>query len=220
MIHRQLYPTLYGILLTIPLAACGGPDSNGIGEDAGASSPDNAAVAEPQDPALVEAAEAAAELARGKSESKAAEGAITATINGESRTWYITNESNLTDWESLEDDGTNVTLVGYTNLSDRTWKEAMELGFEIRKSDGGFSVSNSLVTYYSYGATRHHSTGRQRESSVIVTHVEIDGNSIELSGAFSDALRYKDWGGGSSDDDANDDITIDDGAFHALLTRK
>lgn len=62
MIHRQLYPTLYGILLTIPLAACGGADSNGIGE--------------------------------------------------------------------------------------------MDAGFEIRKSDGGFSVSNSLVTYYSYGANR------------------------------------------------------------------
>lgn len=55
---------------------------------------------------------------------------------------------------------------------------------------------------------------------MIVTHTDIDGDSIELSGALSDALRYKDCDDGSSDDDAIDDITIDDDAFHALLTRK
>lgn len=62
---------------------------------------------------------------------------------------------------------------------------------------------------------------RKRSTSwAIVTHVEVDGDSIEVSGAFSNALRYKDWGGASPDDDAIDDITIDDGAFHALFARK
>lgn len=65
-----------------------------------------------------------------------------------------------------------------------------------------------------------HSQVTTTRSSAIVTHAEIDGDSIEQSGAFSDTLRYKDWDGGSSDDDTNDHITTDDGAFHASLTRK
>lgn len=85
--------------------------------------------------------------------------------------------------------------------------------FETRGASGHRLVSQPTVAYYSEGATRDYFSANV---AVLVTAAGIDGDMLEISGAFARELRFRAYSG-SPLEKGPEVITVDDGAFPARV---
>ncbi|MFL0355693.1 hypothetical protein ACI5KX_04370 [Erythrobacter sp. GH1-10] len=192
------------------VAGCGGEASeatSGAGETAGE---DATASAGPGDEAL-QAASAAGNTAREAAVSSGVAGAMTATVNGEPKTFYIEGDSNLIDWKVAEDGSTRVEIIGSPVADDWEWKGSMELTFNV----SGSTVSDPQIIFRSMGSTDFH---RTTSGDIVVGDIRTDGDTLTVSGSFSGTLTYQSF----KDiplEGYPDQISINDGAFFASFDK-
>lgn len=212
LLHTRITRHLTCLVLATALIACGG--SEGEGKDSNQTATSGAqAQAAGQDPAQVAAAGEAAQKAAQAAADENVPGAIIATLNGETRTWYVDN--NLTEWEELESGGTNVDIIGQVDPGDFSWTEAMNVRFELHGDGDDLRVANPSVIYYSEGATRHH---KSRNASIVVSQAESSGDNLEVSGVFDGTVHFSAYSGDDAPKGGNPaEIQIEEGAFYARI---
>ncbi|MEL1251125.1 hypothetical protein [Aurantiacibacter gilvus] len=172
-------------LLCIALTSCGESPS-GSAEDTAVIAAEETDGAENQNPdlGLLETATNAGESAKQVAETNGLAGAMTATIEGEERIFFIAgDDNNLIEWNEAEDGSTHVEIIGSPVADDWQWKDSMELTFNVI----GTSVSEPQLIFRSMGSTDfHRTTGGQ----IVVSELAIDGSKLTVAGSFSGRLSY------------------------------
>lgn len=153
------------------------------------------------------------------------EGTLSATLNGEQRTWYITSATvdgrvvSQSDWESAGADGAIVTLFGHASATTFTSsREALMLEFTIWNLQDAPSAAGSDITFLSEGLSRNHNSGAGGASSVELTSVEVNGNRLNVTGSFQGELVFQDWTGGTSTAAGGPaPVSLENGRFEASI---
>lgn len=200
------------LVLAMSLAACGQSEPGGDTSDSNAEQNSSAGNAG-QDPAQVAAAGEAAQKAAQAAADANVPGAIIATLNGETRTWYVAN--NLTEWDKLEGGGTYVDIIGQVDPGDFSWTEAMNLRFELHGDGDDLRIAGPSWIYYSEGATRHHSSSTE---TIVVSRADFSGDALEVAGSFTGTVHFSAYDGDDAPKEGNPaQIQIEDGVFHASV---
>lgn len=203
---------LSSLVLALTFAACGQSETGGDTSSSNAEVSSSAGNAG-QDPAQVAAAGEAAQKAAQAAVDANVPGAIIATLNGETRTWYVAN--NLTEWDKLEGGGTYVDIIGQVDPGDFSWTEAMNLRFEVHGDGVDLRIASPSWIYYSEGATRHHSSSTE---TIVVSRTEFSGDALEVAGSFAGTVHFRAYDGDEAPRQGNPaQIQIEDGVFHARV---
>jgi hypothetical protein len=164
---------------------------------------------EPSDPAAGEGAIGA----------DAADGAITATLNGEAHSWYVTSSTrggqhiSQSDWSGAVPARVNVSLFGHTR-PDTTMgsNQALMLSFTVLDAEGALNVVEPEITYLSGGMTQAHQSGE--EVSVELADLSFEGETMSIAGTFAGVLDA----GGAVEGGA-EPIRVENGEFEATVSK-
>ncbi|RFB04964.1 hypothetical protein [Parvularcula marina] len=177
------------------LTACGGGDEGASTTTAGGTPPT--------------ASSAPVEVS--KADAEAADGTITATLDGEARTWYVTSGelggefNSQSDW-SGSTTYTSVSLFGHTTpKTTMSSKNAMLVGFTV--SGDNQTVSMPSVSLLTDSLLRRYE-GEGSDVTVALEEMSVDGEWLHLKGTFSGTLTYTDSSGATKDP-----VTVTDGTF-------
>jgi hypothetical protein len=148
-------------------------------------------------------------------------GEISAELNGELRTWYVTREYKYGRWMSesspaFRGEGT-LSLSGHVSKDTITNPaDLLILNAHVRSTDSGADVQNADITFG--GADMW--LGRYRseyggEAVIAFDTISNSGGETRLVGTFSGRLPYK--GSSSADPDMENVVTLENGQFDVNL---
>lgn len=119
-------------------------------------------------------------------------GTIAATLNGEERTWFITETPQMSqsDWKDFGYQA-SVSLLGHsTDNTVTSSHQALMVKFEYWGSDGAYTISAPEVVYLSQGMMKAH-VGRQEDGVQInITSAEVNGDRLKIEGTISGDLIF------------------------------
>jgi hypothetical protein len=159
----------------------------------------------------------------GEDATREADGVITATFNGTERTWYITSAErggrflSQSDWTPLFAEQNSVTLFGHVSP---TWPfpsaEGIIVAFTLQGTGDAPAVSGAEITYLSGGIMNNHSSSHDGTATITVESAGLEGNMLEISGAFSGTLPFKSFDG-SVPSGPEETISVESGTFHGVV---
>jgi hypothetical protein len=159
----------------------------------------------------------------GEDATREADGAITATFNGTERTWYITSIErdgqylSQSDWTPLFAELNSVSLFGHVSPN---WPfpsaEGIIIAFTLEGTGDAPTVSGADITYLSGGILNNHSSNHDSNATVTVESAGLEGNTLEIAGAFSGTLPFKSFNG-SVPSGPEATISVESGTFHGVV---
>lgn len=148
-------------------------------------------------------------------------GEITATLNGQQRTWYVTREYKAGRWisesdQSFRGEGT-VFFSGHMS-KDTTMDPVDMLIFNahIRSTDAGPDVQNAKITFAGSEIWQgRYGSEYGGEAALQFDTINHENNTTKLVGTFSGTLPFK--SNASSDGDRSNVVVLENGRFDVSL---
>lgn len=199
---------MLGATAAFALVACGG-ESSTSGSASSAESAESGSDATPP----VSAADAAA-----------ADGTITATLNGVTSTWYVTSDTlqgeyvSQSDWTRFGAAGPiSVTLFGHTTpTSVLSSTHALMIDITTSADGAGKPVGSPGLTFLSESLMNHHTSDVGDDVTIELDRLELDGDTMRLSGSFAGVLGFRSMRGAEPADGVSE-IVVTDGSFSATI---
>jgi hypothetical protein len=166
-------------------------------------------------PASPAAAASAAKVPEG------ADGTITATVNGDRKTWYILRRKlgdqlrSQSEWNSVFGAGTQlVTLFGHASadsmVSDRAF--ILELS-TVESRDSAVATAPGIQYLVKDELSSMYNSDPPGKVEVEITEHEVDGDVLTIAGTFAGVLHP------STDGSQPEQMTVEDGVFRAQVHR-
>ena len=212
--HRCRRIIVHGAMLAITLVtltACGESSSD---NDAAARQASSNAPAAPTAAQIAQATEAVTELQRQADEESVA-GIIRATLNNEPRTWYVTADGNLNEYEPDNANGARIEIMGAPDKNDFTWNKALSLAFDAARLTDTPTASGARLNYHSMGATSFHTA---TNVPIVLASATAANDHIKLAGTFTGTVTYRSYRDEPLEGEP-ETIEIKDGAFYAHLPK-
>ena len=147
------------------------------------------------------------------------DGTITAMLDGEERTWYVTSGTmqgqfvSQSDFRDMGMIGTSVTILGHaTSNTVIGSKEAIIMTFTVHNKDSAPRVERPEIAYLSGGMMKRHTTDDGGAAELTVTSASVDGELLNIAGTFSGSLVYSTFDG-SPPENGKQTMTLSDGTF-------
>lgn len=198
---------LFALLFLVPLTAC-----DGAGDEASTS--------------LKGAADASAAKTTGSSggaaggdDAEGADGTITATLDGQRRTWYILRRGmggkmrSQSEWAGWTNSGRVVTLYGHTSPDSLATTGGLMLELNLVVMGNTSTVSSANVTYLRGDIRDMYVTRGPITRNVELDSYEEKGDRITVSGSFAAVLEQNT----SGETDGPDRIELEEGTFNATV---
>lgn len=197
---RQL-TILFAVLIVAPLAACGGSGgepSNGADATANTATETNQA---------------------DQADAKGADGTITATLNGEQRTWYIVRKEmggemhSQSESASWANSGRVITLFGHTSANSMAATDGLMLELNLVVMENTATVSSADIKYLR-GEDRdmYVTRGPVTDGIDLASHKQ-EGDKVTVSGTFEATLEQN----ASEKKEGPATIAIKNGQFNATV---
>ena len=148
-------------------------------------------------------------------------GEITAKLNGESRTWYVTREYRYGRWISESDQGFRgegtVILSGHVSKDTITNPlDILMLNAHVSSTDSGPDVQSANITFGGANIWQgRYGSEYGGDATVQFNTVSHEGGVTRLSGTFSGTLPYK--SNASADPDMGNVVELENGRFDINL---
>jgi hypothetical protein len=148
-------------------------------------------------------------------------GEISAELNGESRTWYVTREYKYGRWisESSPDfrGAGTVFLSGHVSKDTTTNPvDLLMLNAHVRSTDSGPDVQSANITFAGANISLgRYGSGYGGDAIIAFDSISNAGGETRLKGTFSGRLPYKD--NSSAGPDVNNIVTLERGEFDVNL---
>lgn len=151
-------------------------------------------------------------------------GQISAMINGETRTWYVTATKAGEVWRSQSDwsalGGAQVGSVNIFGLVDVTRSVgsngALTIGFTLAKTEVGHQASSAEISLHPENpGLGNHSSSNDGAAEIMVTNAVQSGDMLRLKGTFTATLPFRKFS--SRDADMADVIKVENGKFDVAI---
>jgi len=149
------------------------------------------------------------------------DGTITAILDGEPHTWYVTSRRHngelfsQSDWHDFGT-GASVSLWGHASPDSVMGSQgALSIGFIALTRGDTVSINDPELSYMGGGLTDAHTSGNGGTASIRIDSFAVDGDELSLSGSFSGTLPYHRSGG-----EQKDTVQLEDGRIEAVIRNR
>jgi hypothetical protein len=151
-------------------------------------------------------------------------GTLTGTVDGASRSWYVTAAEMQGETVSQSDFTGNpagsvtVSLFGHATESVMNSADSILLSFSVSSPDAP-RVSGAEITYGGFskvdGQTGFYNSGNDGQAQVVVTSFGPEGDRLRIGGTFSGTMPFR--ATTAREPDTEHVVTVTDGRFDALI---
>ena len=151
-------------------------------------------------------------------------GTLTGTVDGETRSWYVTAAEMQGEAVSQSDfmgdpaDGASVSVFGHATESVMDSTDSIMLSFSVSVPTAP-RVSGHEITYGGFsnidGQTGFYSSGNDGQAEIAVVAFAAEGKALRIIGTFSGVMPFR--ASGNKTSDMNHVVTVTDGKFDTLI---
>ncbi|WP_035615052.1 hypothetical protein [Hyphomonas johnsonii] len=150
------------------------------------------------------------------------DGRIVATIGGEKREWYVTHVDSDGEWKSgsfWRDAPMKSAHLAISGLTEKdikpTGKGDMRLSMIVTNLSGSPQVMSSQMFFLPDGPVKAWASDENGSFAVVVDHVSIDGDFLELEGDFAGEVALD----AKYDTEMPRTFKVEDGAFDVRVRK-
>jgi len=151
---------------------------------------------------------------------EAADGTITATLNGQTKTWYILSRElggavrSHSEWQEVGPTRM-ITLWGHASPDSMSTDQSFSLSFHVVGEGEARTINDAELTYLTGKLSDMHTSPEGSKVPIEITGLEVDGEKLTIAGTFSGWITQR--APGELKPSEGSQIMVSDGVFEATL---